>query len=278
VAGGIAAAALIPRFGWTSLFYVGSVGPLFLLPLIAAFVPESLRYLATIKDRPAIQKIVERMRSQASWNGEIGAVPSHSRPSVMSLFTQGRALGTLLLSTTFLLSLLLAYFLVNWLPLVARQSGIGMQSAVLGVAALNLGAIVGCLLIGRLVDRYGPSVPIGAAYALGAVAVALIGTGQSERLFLATAFGAGFLSIGAQMCIVALCAAFYETSLRATGVGWSLGIGRIGGIVGPVVGGTLISAGMPTSTLFVVAGAVSLSAAAGVLAMGWLVLRRAAHD
>jgi AAHS family 4-hydroxybenzoate transporter-like MFS transporter len=196
----------------------------------------------------------------------------------MSLFTQGRALGTLLLSTTFLLSLLLAYFLVNWLPLVARQSGIGMQSAVLGVAALNLGAIVGCLLIGRLVDRYGPSVPIGAAYALGAVAVALIGTGQSERLFLATAFGAGFLSIGAQMCIVALCAAFYETSLRATGVGWSLGIGRIGGIVGPVVGGTLISAGMPTSTLFVVAGAVSLSAAAGVLAMGWLVLRRAAHD
>jgi AAHS family 4-hydroxybenzoate transporter-like MFS transporter len=92
-------------------------------------------------------------------------------------------------------------------------------------------------------------------------------------MFLATAFAAGFLSIGAQMCMVALCATFYETPLRATGVGWSLGIGRVGAIFGPSIGGMLISAGMVTSTLFLIAGGVSMGAGAAVLAVGWLVLR-----
>jgi AAHS family 4-hydroxybenzoate transporter-like MFS transporter len=169
--------------------------------------------------------------------------------------------------------LLLSYFLVNWLPLVARRGGFGMTSAVLAVAALNLGAIVGCLLIGRLADRHGPTLPVSGAYGLGAGAIALIGTAQSDVMFLATAFAAGFLSIGAQMCMVALCATFYETPLRATGVGWSLGIGRVGAIFGPSIGGMLISAGMVTSTLFLIAGGVSMGAGAAVLAVGWLVLR-----
>jgi AAHS family 4-hydroxybenzoate transporter-like MFS transporter len=274
VIGGITAAALIPTFGWTSLFYIGSAAPLLLLPLIAVFVPESIRYLAMVQDRAAIQAILVRMKNQTSWNGQLAQTPSASRPSVASLFSEGRAPGTLVLSAIFLLSLLLSYFLVNWLPLVARHGGFGIKSAVLAVAALNLGAIVGCLLIGRLADRYGPSVPVSGAYALGAGAIALIGTAHSDGVFLATAFVAGFLSIGAQMCMVALCATFYETALRATGVGWSLGVGRIGAIVGPAVGGMLIAAGMSMSILFLIAGAVSLAAGAGVLAFGWLVLRK----
>jgi AAHS family 4-hydroxybenzoate transporter-like MFS transporter len=274
VIGGLAAAELIPAFGWASLFYIGSAAPLLLLPLIAVFVPESIRYLALAQDRAAIERILRRMNCQSSWDGQIAQTPSASRPSVASLFMEGRALGTLLLSATFLLSLLLSYFLVNWLPLMARQRGFDIKSAVLGVAALNLGAIFGCLLLGRLADRHGPSVPVTGAYALGAGAIALIGTAQSDVVFLASTFVAGFLSIGAQMCMVALCATFYETSLRATGVGWSLGIGRIGAVFGPAIGGMLISAGMSTATLFLVAGAVSLAAGAGVLAFGWLVLRK----
>ena len=86
-------------------------------------------------------------------------------------------------------------------------------------------------------------------------------------------FVGGFLTVGAQMCAVALCAGFYETRLRATGVGWTMGVGRIGAIVGPVLGGLLIEAGIAAPTLFVIAGLTSLGAGIAIFAMGWFVLR-----
>jgi AAHS family 4-hydroxybenzoate transporter-like MFS transporter len=151
-----------------------------------------------------------------------------------------------------------------------------METAVLGVAALNLGAILGCLTIGRLADRIGPARPIGFGYALGAVAIALIGvSAHSAPLLLAMCFVAGALSIGAQMCVVALGAIFYDTAVRATGVGWLIGTGRIGAIIGPILGGLLIARGVPASNLFLVAGGLSLLAAVGVFSMGAFVLRKA---
>jgi AAHS family 4-hydroxybenzoate transporter-like MFS transporter len=75
------------------------------------------------------------------------------------------------------------------------------------------------------------------------------------------------------MCAVALCASFYETRLRATCVGWTMGIGRIGATVGPVLGGLLIGAGIAAPTLFVIAGLTSFGAAVAIFAMGWFVLR-----
>jgi AAHS family 4-hydroxybenzoate transporter-like MFS transporter len=186
------------------------------------------------------------------------------------LFASGKALGTILLWTTLFLSLLLTYFLVNWMPIIARQSGIGMSAAVLVVAALNLGAIVGCLTIGRLCDSYGrATIIIGCAFGLGAVAIALIGVSkQSVAALLAVTFLAGVFSIGAQMCTIALCASFYETSLRATGVGWAIGIGRIGSIVGPVLGGVLIAAGMAAVPLFILVGAMSIGSAIAIVVLG----------
>jgi MFS transporter, AAHS family, 4-hydroxybenzoate transporter len=97
--------------------------------------------------------------------------------------------------------------------------------------------------------------------------------GQSSALLLAITFVAGFFSIGAQLCTVAFVASFYETFLRATGVGWSVGVGRVGAIIGPVLGGLLLGAGVGTPTLFVVTGVASLGSAAAMLAMGWFVLR-----
>jgi MFS transporter, AAHS family, 4-hydroxybenzoate transporter len=81
---------------------------------------------------------------------------------------------------------------------------------------------------------------IGLVYSFGAAATALIGySGQSGTLLLGASFVAGFLSIGAQMCTVALCASVYETKIRATGVGWTVGVGRIGAVAGLMLGGTL---------------------------------------
>jgi AAHS family 4-hydroxybenzoate transporter-like MFS transporter len=189
---------------------------------------------------------------------------------VSSLFTEGRAAGTLLIWLVMFLSLLLAYLLVNWIPIVARQTGVGAASAILGVAALNLGGILGCVTLGRLADRSPrPTLVLAVAYALGGLAIAGIGrSGGSGATLLLACFVAGALSIGAQLCTVALIAGFYDTALRATGVGSSVGVGRIGGIVGPVLGGLLVGAGMGAPGLFLLTGLASLGAAATLFALG----------
>jgi AAHS family 4-hydroxybenzoate transporter-like MFS transporter len=108
------------------------------------------------------------------------------------------------------------------------------------------------------------------------VAIAAIGRSQhSGAVLLVASLLAGGLSIGAQMCAVGLCAGFYDTSVRATGVGWAVGVGRVGGIVGPVLGGVLIAAGVSTPNLFLVAAVASLGAAAAVFG---LARRRKAGD
>jgi AAHS family 4-hydroxybenzoate transporter-like MFS transporter len=93
-------------------------------------------------------------------------------------------------------------------------------------------------------------------------------------VLLTVTFLAGVFSIGAQMCTIALCASFYETSLRATGVGWAIGIGRIGSIVGPVLGGVLIAAGMAAVSLFILVGAMSIGSAIAIVALGLRTARR----
>jgi MFS transporter, AAHS family, 4-hydroxybenzoate transporter len=276
VIGGIVSAGIIPAFGWASVFYVGAAIPALLVPIIWAVLPESVRFLAMRQNRAAIERVLERMRWPAQWNGVLGSGLLEMRTPVASLFASGKALGTVLLWTTLFLSLLLTYFLINWMPIIARQNGIGMTAAVLAVAALNLGAIVGCLAIGRLCDLYGrPTIIIGCAFGMGAVAIALIGVSkQSVAVLLAVTFLAGVFSIGAQMCTIALCASFYETSLRATGVGWAIGIGRIGSIVGPVLGGMLIAAGMAAVSLFILVGAMSIGSAIAIVALGLRTARR----
>jgi AAHS family 4-hydroxybenzoate transporter-like MFS transporter len=277
VAGGLLAANLIPTHGWPVLFYIGGVVPLLLLPAIAVFVPESVRFLALRGRHDEAGKILRRMNGLEGWDRETPGASTDGAGSIPALFKGGRALGTLILSVTFLLSLMLAYFLVNWLPLLAQQAGVGMKNAVLGVAALNLGAIFWCLIIGRLADRQGPALPIGCAYAAGGAAIAMIGqSAESGALLLTLCFVAGALSIGAQMCVVALGAIFYDTAMRATGIGWMMGTGRIGAILGPILGGVLIARGVPASSLFVIAGGISLLAALGAFAMGWFVLRPSA--
>jgi AAHS family 4-hydroxybenzoate transporter-like MFS transporter len=275
VIGGVAASRLIPAFGWPSIFYLGGALPLLLLPLIAAFVPESVRYLALRQDKPGVERILTRLGWVALWDGRLSLRPAETRSPVGKLFTEGRAIGTALVWATLFLSLLLTYFLLNWIPVIARQSGIDIGSALLAVAAVNLGAIVGCLVIGRLADRFGhPTAFISCAFALGALAIVSIGrAGHSGQWLLAASFLSGVFSLGAQMCTVAYCASFYETDLRATGVGWAIGVGRIGAIVGPVMGGVLLSTGTPIPTLFVLVGLMSIGAAVGAAGISLRAMR-----
>jgi MFS transporter, AAHS family, 4-hydroxybenzoate transporter len=270
VIGGIGSAALIPAFGWKSVFFAGGILPLAVLPVFVWCVPESARFLATKNQRDRITRIFGSMKCDLLWDGIIEAGRMDERAPIRRLFTEGRALGTVLLWMTLFLSLLLTYFLINWIPIVARQGGLTLGSAVHAVSMLNLGAVVGCIAIGRLADKRGAAPMIGVSFLLGTVAIAMLGRfGRSGLWLSAIAFFAGAFSIGAQMCTIALCAEFYETFLRSTGVGWTIGIGRIGAIVGPVVGGMMLAAGVPVSILFLAVAATSCAAAITVFSMSY---------
>ena len=274
VLGGLASAKLIAAFGWQSVFIVGGALPLALLPLLLALLPESVRFLAANGRREAVARILASLRCMERWNGVAVSRPE-PRARISSLFTRDRAAGTYLLWTTFFLSLLVTYFLINWIPLVAHRNGLDTGTAVVAVAMLNLGSIVGSLVIARLADWSDRGSAIGWAYAIGAIAIALIGyTGGSGAWLCALTFVAGVCSIGAQLCTVALCSGFYDTSVRATGIGWSMGVGRIGAIAGPVLGGLLLGAGISSPVLFCIAGAASVGAAMAVFALKRFVLDR----
>jgi AAHS family 4-hydroxybenzoate transporter-like MFS transporter len=274
VMGGLLAALLIPRFGWASIFYIGGLFPLILLPAFAFFMPESIGFLARNGKRDLAETLAKRFGLQLD-ELELSLDVAPAPATVRRLFAGDRAIGTILLWTTLFLSLLLTVFLVNWMPLVTHQAGLAIKSAVLGVAALNLGGIVGCYFIGRTCKRFQSIMPIAIAYAGGAGAIGLIGLAvHSGYLLFTVAFVAGFLTVGSQMCAVALSASFYETELRSTGVGWAFGIGRIGAVIGPVIGGVLIAQHVSTPALFLIAGAVSFGAAISVFGVARTTRRR----
>jgi AAHS family 4-hydroxybenzoate transporter-like MFS transporter len=274
VVGGLASSVLIPKLGWMSVFWVGGIVPVILIPIIALAVPESVRFLARRTDKSGLAKVLTRLRLDRSLAASITPAPDEARAPLPSLFTQGRAVGTIMLWIILLLSLLMTYFLTNWIPIIATQNGLIARVAILGAVMLNLGSIIGSIVLGRFVRRR-PAATIVVGYVVGAIAVIAIGqAAHSAPGLLVTCFLAGFFGIGAQLCTVGLCATFYSDALRATGVGSAVGVARLGAILGPVLGGVLIAAGVATPLIFVIIGIVSLLAALAMVVMGLTVLRK----
>lgn len=240
VLGGLIAAKMIPLAGWESTFWLGGLLPLLLLPALAAWLPES---------QPAASAATAQPRS------------------VARLFSREHRTRTLLLWLVFFMNLLLLYFLVNWLPSLLRQAGVPLDKAIVSTALLNLGGIAGALLFARLSDRYGPYKVLPLAYLAAAACTVAIGrsTGAGFAPLMAMVTLTGLAVIGAQISINALAAASYPAEMRSTGVGWALGIGRAGSIVGPVVGGMLLATGLSTAPLFAIAAIAAVIAGLAVL-------------
>ena len=146
----------------------------------------------------------------------------------------------MLLWVVFFMSLLDIYFLSNWLPTVLNDLGASISRAAMIGSMLQVGGIVGTLALGRAIDRFSFRA-LALVYFVAVFAVGAIGQlGHSAMLVTMAIFAAGFCIVGGQIAVNALAVAFYPTSVRATGVGWALGIGRVGSIVGPLVGGALL--------------------------------------
>jgi AAHS family 4-hydroxybenzoate transporter-like MFS transporter len=168
------------------------------------------------------------------------------------------------------MSLLDLYFLSNWLPTVLNDFGASLsQAAVIG-SMLQIGGVVGTVALGSVIDRFSfralALVYFAAVFAVGATGQ----LGHSAVFVTVAIFAAGFCIVGGQIAANALTAAFYPTSVRATGVGWALGMGRIGSIVGPLVGGVLLGLKWSAGELFMTAAFAALCAALAAFLLGRL--------
>lgn len=269
--GGLFAAALMPAFGWRAVFLVGGAAPLLLLPVLAWRLPESARFLALKGGADAgiaaiLARVFPNVRLAEGTRFAAGEVAGRGMP-VSQLFHEGRAVVTLLLWVVFFMSLLDLFFLTNWLPTVLTDLGASDSVAALVGSMFQIGGVVGAIALGRLVDRFAFGA-LAAVYLFAAVTVALIGqAGHSIPLATLAIFCAGLGVVGGQNSANGMASSYYPTGVRATGVGWCLGIGRVGSIVGPMLGGMMMARHLPTDWLFVAAAVPALVAATAALAL-----------
>jgi AAHS family 4-hydroxybenzoate transporter-like MFS transporter len=272
--GGFLAAGLIPHFGWRSVFIVGGIVPLLLVPVLALRLPESVRFLVLRGRAPEqVAQLLGWINPKASLSAATRFVvhePELAGTPVLHLFRGGRTLATLLLWVVFFMSLLDLYFLSNWLPTVLNDLGASVSAAAAIGSMLQVGGIVGTFALGSIIDRFSFRA-LALVYFVAVFAVGAIGhLGHSAILVTLAIFAAGFCIVGGQIAANALAAAFYPTAVRATGVGWALGIGRVGSIVGPLVGGALLSMKWSAAEVFMTAAGAALCAALAAFSLSRL--------
>jgi AAHS family 4-hydroxybenzoate transporter-like MFS transporter len=263
--GGLLAAALIAPFGWRSVFVVGGLAPLALVPILALRLPESVRFLALTGEANArVAALLGLISPKATFPPATRFVvhePGLTGIPVLHLFRAGRTLVTLLLWVVFFMSLLDLYFLTNWLPTVLNDLGASVSAAAAIGSSLQVGGVVGALALGSIIDRFSFRA-LALVYFMAVFAVGAIGQLGHSVVFITMAiFAAGFCMVGGQIAANALAATFYPTSIRATGVGWALGIGRVGSIIGPLVGGMLLTMKWSAGAVFLAAAVAALCAA-----------------
>jgi MFS transporter, AAHS family, 4-hydroxybenzoate transporter len=220
---GLCAAALMPAYGWPSVFIVGGALPLLIVLLLWTVLPESPAYTL----RRAQSTVTE------PWS-----------PGPHALFRDGLAAQTVAIWVIFAAILLCVYLLSGWIPLLLHQSGFSLRSAALIGAAYQGGGVAGGVLASLLLKKRGwDVVALFASLALASMAFLVWGPASISLLVLGVVL-AGFFVTGTQNAINGAGGASYDASIRSAGLGWALGIGRLGSVAGPLVGSAAVLLGM----------------------------------
>ena len=266
--GGILAAWLgkemIAEHGWQPVFYAG-LAPIVLIPFILRSLPESMPYLLRSGRLDALRSIAARLdpanppAPSASF-ALADAGPSGKAP-VQQLFSEGRGMGTLMLWTTYFMCLFMVYALSTWLTKLMANAGHSLGSAMTFVMVLNLGSIIGALGGGWLADRFRIKHVLVVMCLLAFASISLLGQPLPTALLYVVVGLAGATTIGTQTVTHACTGQFYPMAIRATGLGWALGIGRVGAIIAPILIGILVSLALPLEMNFIAIALPALVAA-----------------
>src|SRR6516165_4662519 len=258
---GQAGALLLARFGWPSVFVLGGLMPLLAVPVLLFWLPESPRFLAAKQALSPRQAALVQRLGIAPGQAAEGLDLARGNP-VKMLFGKGYALQTVLLWVIFFCSLMDLFLFGYWLPEVVHLTGMTPSQAARAASYRALGAMFAVLYLGLLIDRFGPQRALAWHYAAGAVFTALISLlAMPYGLLVAVIFFSGLTTTGSQTGANATCGKLYPARMRTSGLGWALGIGRLGGIAAPPLGGWLLSLGLPPRQIFLSACGFALVAA-----------------
>jgi len=241
---------ILPALGWRAMFVIGAVPALVLAPLMLRNLPESPSFLIARNRRDEAEQLAARY-GIALEPEEIQEVQSEERVSeggrfgaVKTLFSGRYVLATLAFWVASFMGLLLVYGLNQWLPTIMRDAGYALGAALAFLLVLNVGAVIGLLVAGPLADRYGSKVTCAGWFAFAAVFLFLLSVQMPLPLTYIAVLATGIFVFSAQVLLYAYVSKHYPTSGRGTALGWAAGIGRIGAICGPLLGGMLLGAGL----------------------------------
>ncbi|MCA4328428.1 3-(3-hydroxy-phenyl)propionate transporter MhpT [Acinetobacter baumannii] len=208
---------------WRHIFYIGGIAPILLIPLIMRFLPESNDYL---------QRKVQAQQTT---------------PFFEVLFAKERRMSTIQLWISFFCTLVVLYFLLNWLPLLMGAQGLSKLQANYVQMGYNVGGILGSILMGVLLDKLRMSFVIKLIYLGILFSLWCLAISPTVALLALSAVGCGLFIVGGQSALYGLAAMYYPTEMRGTGVGAAVAIGRIGSFAGPLMAGFLLSLGQSST-------------------------------
>ncbi|WP_322070665.1 3-(3-hydroxy-phenyl)propionate transporter MhpT [Paraburkholderia bannensis] len=246
---GAAIAALIGMLGasptsWRDVFYVGGLGPIVMVPLLGAFLRESHQFVAARAAKSARE-----------------SVPGISE----ALWRHGRARTTIALWISYLGTLVVLYFLMNWLPSMVLSRGLTRVQSNIVLMMFNIGGGIGAVAIATIMDRFGRRRTVICMYAGIALALAALASAGGAASMACGGLLCGLFLVGGQSVLYALAGHAYPTEVRGTGVGAAVAVGRLGSILGPLVAGQLFALGQSSSVL--VASSIPLCVIAALAAL-----------
>ena len=247
VVASLSAIAILPHFGWRPVVWLG-VLPLLTMPLLYRLLPETPNFLVKNNHKSQLATILKKLAPNQIVDENTNFILDEDNKAekegfpVKRLFTGGRTLSTVMFWIAYFMSLLVMYALSTWLPKLMVGAGYELGSSLLFLVTLNLGAVVGAIVGGKLADAYGSRKVLVVFFILGFVALTLLSFKPNMFWLYVLIAIAGGTTTGTQIVMNAYVSQYYPTQIRSTGIGWALGIGRFGGMLGPTLGGILLNA------------------------------------
>ncbi|MGN4885298.1 MFS transporter [Bacillus cereus group sp. MYBK106-1] len=242
VLGAILSMLMLEGFGWRTMFGIGMI-PLLLIPFIIRYLPESIQFLVSRNRQEEVDQILNRFQIEFYAKNETHQTRSNIRKKngFLTLFSKEYIKATLLFWITYIMGMFLIYGLNTWLPQMMRQAGYPLGSSLSFLLMLNITAAIGALFAGAIADRIGAKIVISISYLMAAICIGLLTIKPSVTIIYLLIGLAGIGSVGITQILNAYVTQYFPSHIRATSLGWGLGLGRVGAIAGPILVGIIMT-------------------------------------